>query len=94
MRSLQIIRINLVDLPAFFGEGERSRRMREWLRNNGFADLITALIPELIIYSTGGSILAFCPAGLVDKLANAIEKRYTDEPGFLTNSEKNGVKNC
>jgi CRISPR-associated protein Cmr2 len=77
--SALLDRINLVDLPAFFGEGERSRRMREWLRNNGFADLITALIPELIIYSTGGSILAFCPAGLVDKLANAIEKRYTDE---------------
>ncbi|WP_339376875.1 type III-B CRISPR-associated protein Cas10/Cmr2 [Nostoc sp. 106C] len=34
---------------------------------------------ELIIYSTGGSILAFCPAAFVDKLANAIEKRYTHE---------------
>ncbi|MHC5827975.1 MAG: type III-B CRISPR-associated protein Cas10/Cmr2, partial [Nostoc sp.] len=38
-----------------------------------------ALIPELIIYSTGGNILAFCPAAFVDDLANAIEKRYTEE---------------
>jgi CRISPR-associated protein Cmr2 len=77
--SALLDRINLDDIPGFFGAGERPKRMREWLRNNGFADLIPALIPELIIYSTGGSILAFCPAALVDKLANAIEKRYTDE---------------
>jgi CRISPR-associated protein Cmr2 len=77
--SALLDRINLDDIPGFFGAGERSKRMREWLRNNGFADLIPALIPELIIYSTGGSVLAFCPAALVDKLANAIEKRYTDE---------------
>ncbi|KAF3889080.1 MULTISPECIES: type III-B CRISPR-associated protein Cas10/Cmr2 [Nostocales] len=77
--SALLDRINLEDVPGFFGEGRRSIRMQEWLRNNGFADLVPALIPELIIYSTGGSVLAFCPAALVDKLANAIEKRYTDE---------------
>lgn len=39
----------------------------------------SALIPELIVYSTGGNLLAFCPAAFVDELCNAIEKRYTTE---------------
>jgi CRISPR-associated protein Cmr2 len=77
--SALLDRINLDDIPGFFGKGTYSKRMREWLENNGFADLVPALIPELIIYSTGGSILALCPAAFVDKLANAIEKRYTEE---------------
>ncbi|MEH2365870.1 type III-B CRISPR-associated protein Cas10/Cmr2 [Nostoc sp.] len=76
--SALLDRINLVDLPAFFGEGKRSLSIEEWLDNN-FPDLRKALIPELIIYYAGGSILAFCPAAFVDDLANAIEKRYTDE---------------
>ena len=76
--SALLDRINLVDLPAFFGDGKRSFSIEQWLETN-FPDLRKALIPELIIYSTGGSILAFCPAALVDYLANAIEKRYTDE---------------
>ncbi len=77
--SALLDRINLNDIPGFFGEGRSSKYMRKWLEENDFADLIPALIPELIIYSTGGSVLAFCPAPLVDKLADAIEKRYTDE---------------
>jgi CRISPR-associated protein Cmr2 len=84
-------RINLVDLPAFF-EGENSdlfpqcqnapafcKRVRdEWLYP-AFPELENALVPELVIYSTGGNILAFCPAALVTPLANAIEKRYANE---------------
>jgi CRISPR-associated protein Cmr2 len=77
--SALLDRINLDDLPGFFGEGKRSRRMKDWLDQKQFGELRQALIPELIIYSTGGSILAFCPAALTDKLANAIEKRYTHE---------------
>ncbi|MEJ1932181.1 type III-B CRISPR-associated protein Cas10/Cmr2 [Nostoc sp. NIES-2111] len=77
--SALLDRINLDDIPGFFGQGGRSQRMRKWLDENGFSDLKKALIPELIIYSTGGSILAFCPAAFTDKLANAIEKRYTHE---------------
>ncbi|MEH2181077.1 type III-B CRISPR-associated protein Cas10/Cmr2 [Nostoc sp.] len=77
--SALLDRINLDDIPGFFGEGKRSQRMRDWLNDNQFAELRQALIPELIIYSTGGSILAFCPAAFTDKLANAIEKRYTHE---------------
>ncbi|GET41937.1 type III-B CRISPR-associated protein Cas10/Cmr2 [Microseira wollei] len=55
--------------------------IRKWLNKN-FAHqpkITEALIPELIVYSTGGNILAFCPAAFVDDLANAIEKRYTEE---------------
>ncbi|MBE9067523.1 type III-B CRISPR-associated protein Cas10/Cmr2 [Leptolyngbya cf. ectocarpi LEGE 11479] len=87
-------RINLVDLPAFF-HAEQSEDIRfeacanapiycrdvvrrDWLEQE-FSELSTALIPQLIIYSTGGNILAFCPAQVVDQLANAIEKRYTTE---------------
>ncbi|MEO1428367.1 MAG: type III-B CRISPR-associated protein Cas10/Cmr2 [Cyanobacteria bacterium J06633_8] len=93
--SAVLDRINLVDLPAFFGaeEDESFLQLKDaetkdycqqvrdgWLNDKeNFPGLSQALIPELIIYSTGGSILAFCPAAFVDDLANAIEKRYTHE---------------
>jgi CRISPR-associated protein Cmr2 len=86
--SALLDRINLVDLPAFFEIKPESKienqyqiqynQVRTWLNDN-FPNLSNALIPELIIYSTGGNILAFCPGAFVDDLANAIEKRYTHE---------------
>ncbi|BAY39456.1 hypothetical protein NIES2111_38320 [Nostoc sp. NIES-2111] len=91
--SALLDRINLVDLPAFF-HCETSDEYRqckdakeycedvrtEWLDiDENFPGLSQALIPELIIYSTGGNILAFCPPAFIDDLANAIEKRYTEE---------------
>jgi len=90
--SALLDRINLVDLPAFFGgeqDGDRfpqcqqaasyCERVRSgWLQQH-FPRLVGALTPEMVIYSTGGNILAFCPAELVDDLAGAIEKRYTVE---------------
>lgn len=69
--------INLVDLPAFF-DPESDHPARAWLVKEN-PDLANALIPELIVYSTGGNILAFCPAPFVTSLANAIEKRYTQQ---------------
>ncbi|MGB7442192.1 MAG: type III-B CRISPR-associated protein Cas10/Cmr2 [Coleofasciculaceae cyanobacterium] len=87
-------RINLIDLPAFFsGEDDSNfpqcQQAREYCRENvrekwldkteNFPELSKALIPELIVYSTGGNILAFCPAAFVNDLANATEKRYTEE---------------
>ena len=79
--SALLDRINLNDIPGFFGRGKRSyvQSIKQWLDDNEFTELKPALIEELIIYSTGGNILAFCPAAFVDQLANAIEKRYTDE---------------
>ncbi|MBI1240415.1 type III-B CRISPR-associated protein Cas10/Cmr2 [Umezakia ovalisporum] len=91
--SALLDRINLIDLPAFFGgenhpDYEQCQRAQDycqevrenWLNQpDNFPQLSEALIPELIIYSTGGNILAFCPPGFVDDLANAIEKRYTQE---------------
>ncbi|QLE54770.1 type III-B CRISPR-associated protein Cas10/Cmr2 [Nostoc sp. TCL26-01] len=88
-------RINQVDLRIFFNPKYKPKpdkpnlynaqvnEVRQWLDENFNLDanykLADALIPELIIYSTGGNILAFCPAAYVDDLANAIEKRYTHE---------------
>ena len=69
-------RVNLSDLPAFFSR--KNPQINQWLNAN-FPGLQEGLIEELIVYSTGGNILAFCPAALVDDLANAIEKRYTEE---------------
>jgi CRISPR-associated protein Cmr2 len=92
--SALLDRINSIDLPAFFScENDPENYPQcskfkdfccqvreEWLNlDPEFQHLSQALIPELIIYSTGGNILAFCPAAYVDHLANAIEKRYTHE---------------
>jgi CRISPR-associated protein Cmr2 len=88
--SALLDRINLIDLPAFFNKSPESPQFdeqfvatRSWLAENtpkqGEYSLLDVLIPELIIYSTGGNILAFCPAAYVHQLANAIEKRYTQE---------------
>ncbi|MEM6838065.1 MAG: type III-B CRISPR-associated protein Cas10/Cmr2 [Cyanobacteria bacterium P01_C01_bin.120] len=50
----------------------------DWLHRH-FPTLDNALTPEMVVYSTGGNILAFCPEKLVNDLANAIEIRYTTE---------------
>ncbi|MFE4108363.1 type III-B CRISPR-associated protein Cas10/Cmr2 [Almyronema epifaneia] len=90
--SALLDRINLIDLPAFFKGEEAGDRFpqcarvaqycqqlrTDWLQTE-FPGLQDALIPELIVYSTGGNILAFCPVAYTDDLANAIEKRYTTE---------------
>lgn len=76
--SALLDRINLVDLPAFFGEPKKSVSVSEWL-NESFPNLETALIKELLVYYKGGNILAFCPAAFVYDLADAIEKRYSYE---------------
>ena len=78
--SALLDRINLVDLPAFFGEPQKSVSVSvsEWLRES-FPNLEVALVKELLVYYKGGNILAFCPAAFVDDLADAIEKRYTHE---------------
>jgi CRISPR-associated protein Cmr2 len=86
-------KINLIDLPAFFGKVYKPElpkfriycgEVRRWL--NSCLDLpqdspclSEVLTPELIIYSTGGNILAFCPAAFAHDLANTFEKRYTEE---------------
>jgi CRISPR-associated protein Cmr2 len=91
--SALLDRINLVDLPAFFScenhpDYEQCQRAKnyckeireEWLdKAENFPELSKALIPELVIYSTGGNILAFCPTAFINDLADAIEKRYTEE---------------
>lgn len=86
--SALLDRINLVDLPAFFckrpesaSDKIQSLEVRKWLDKNFTAEpkLSAALIPEMIVYSTGGNVLAFCPAAFVNELTDAIEKRYSYE---------------
>ncbi|MFK0730298.1 MAG: type III-B CRISPR-associated protein Cas10/Cmr2 [Gloeotrichia echinulata GP01] len=91
--STLLDRINQIDLPAFFNQNYQPdknhpnlynvqvNQVRQWLDENFYVDhkLSDVLIPELIIYSTGGNILAFCPSAYINDLANAIEKRYTEE---------------
>ncbi|TAE16886.1 MAG: type III-B CRISPR-associated protein Cas10/Cmr2 [Oscillatoriales cyanobacterium] len=86
--SALLDRINLVDLPAFFGKRPESAsdkiqslEVKKWLDKNftGVPKLSEALISEMIVYSTGGNILAFCPAAFVNELTDAIEKRYSHE---------------
>ena len=80
--SALLDRINLIDLPAFFGKYDdgirKSISISQWLRKY-FVGLESALIPELLIYYKGGNVLAFCPKVFADDLANAIERRYTEE---------------
>ncbi|MEQ9486490.1 type III-B CRISPR-associated protein Cas10/Cmr2 [Coleofasciculus sp. F4-SAH-05] len=98
--SALLDRINLIDLPAFFKceelpedfpECYRARqycqRVRRELQHQDqkLQQLWEALVPELVIYSTGGNILAFCPTAFVPDLVNLIEKRYTEET-FTANS--------
>ncbi|NJN87947.1 MAG: type III-B CRISPR-associated protein Cas10/Cmr2 [Leptolyngbyaceae cyanobacterium SL_7_1] len=76
--SALLDRINLVDIPGFFSHPKGSNTATTWL-NDHFSDLHLALIPELLVYFKGGTILAFCPAAYIHDLSNAIEKRYTHE---------------
>ncbi len=82
--SALLDRINFIDLPSFFehhrpsGDRALPSTVRPWFEKQ-YPDLANALIPELVIYSTGGNILAFCPAAYVHDLANAIEQCYTRE---------------
>ncbi|MEB3217902.1 MAG: type III-B CRISPR-associated protein Cas10/Cmr2 [Nostocales cyanobacterium 94392] len=81
--STRLDQINLIDLPTFFHEDIDNRytfyipKVNEWIQKN-YPQLTNALIPELIIYSCGGNILAFCPTAYIDILSNTIEKRYTE----------------
>lgn len=82
--SALLERINFIDLPALFGKVKVQDKKRvsltikDWLHSQS-QELADALIPELIIYSTGGNILAFCPPAFVDVLADTIEARYSEE---------------
>ncbi|MFP5274917.1 type III-B CRISPR-associated protein Cas10/Cmr2 [Coleofasciculus sp.] len=75
--SALLDRINLIDIPAFFDKEQRTDSIKDFLKD--FPDLESALIPELIVRSSGAVTIAFCPAAWVDDLADAMEKRYTEE---------------
>ncbi|HEX6290112.1 MAG TPA: hypothetical protein VFZ66_13020 [Herpetosiphonaceae bacterium] len=83
--------INQIDLPALWGvpprtipdraihaaQIKRYDRARAWFYERFEADALDA--PECVLYASGGNILALAPAGCGERLAAAIERRYTDE---------------
>jgi CRISPR-associated protein Cmr2 len=75
--SALLDRINLKDLRSLFDPAIDST-VQPWFQAV-YPELSQTLIPELVIYSTGGNILAFCPAYYVHQLAEAIEQCYTRE---------------
>ncbi len=76
--------INRLDLPALWGwrpgrtaQQPRYDEARSWFTNRFGADPLDA--PECVLYASGGNILALAPAGQGARLAQAIERRYTEE---------------
>jgi CRISPR-associated protein Cmr2 len=78
--------INRLDLPALWGQsptppGElrqaRYQATRDWFAKRFDATPLDA--PECVLYASGGNILALAPAGQGAQLAQAIERRYTEE---------------
>ena len=62
-------RINLEDVPALWG------------KQNKISGEVAALVqaPECVIFASGGNFLALAPIAKAKELADAVEKRYTDE---------------
>ncbi len=79
--SALLDRINLEDVPALFGrkatqDKQRYNQIRESF-NQRTGHKLTA--PECIIYAAGGNTLAFAPTSVVHKIADEIERIYTDQ---------------
>jgi len=92
--SVLLDHINQLDLPAMWGRlpmmikdqkknralsrkhQERYQEVRDWFADHFIMNALDA--PECIIYASGGNILALAPASWGQRLATAIEYRYTD----------------
>ena len=58
------------------------KEISDWLAKTNRPEkshFLEALIPESIIYATGGKILAFCPVAYTSVVADAIEQRYAHQ---------------
>ena len=79
--SALLDRINLEDVPALFGRENRQDTQRYNEIRDSFnqrtGHILTA--PECIIYAAGGNTLAFAPTSVVHKIADEIERIYTDQ---------------
>jgi CRISPR-associated protein Cmr2 len=76
--------INRLDLPALWGlppqrppQQPRYHETRAWFAAKFGAAPLDA--PECVLYASGGNILALAPAGQGQRLAAAIERRYTEQ---------------
>ncbi len=67
--SALLDRLNLLDTRALFGDYS--------VQSSAVQPLIDA--PECVIYANGGDVLALAPASKAQELADAIERRYTEE---------------
>jgi CRISPR-associated protein Cmr2 len=85
--SALLDRINLVDLPALFGQSfedqEKQKQKRADSVRTAFSERHNGqcppACPESVIYANGGEILAFAPTTLAATLADEIEWLYTSE---------------
>ena len=81
--SALLDRINLSDLPNLFSAEafNTATFSTETLEEN--SELAptehTPFIPQLIVYATGGKILAFCPPAYVEALSARIEQQYAQQ---------------
>lgn len=78
-------RINLVDLPALFGQSfeDQEKQKRAEAVRTAFSERHNGqrppACPDCVIYANGGEILAFAPTKLAATLADEIERLYTSE---------------
>ena len=92
--SALLDRINLEDVPALFGrrKHEHDPQRAERFRKDFCERTEHALsAPECIIYAAGGNTLAFTPTSVVQKIADEIERIYTNET-LVANSVAVGGK--
>ena len=92
--SALLDRINLEDVPALFGRRkyEHDPQRAERFRKDFCERTEHALsAPECIIYAAGGNTLAFTPTSVVQKIADEIERIYTNET-LVANSVAVGGK--
>ena len=92
--SALLDRINLEDVPALFGRRnhEHDPQRAERFRKDFYERTEHALsAPECIIYAAGGNTLAFTPTSVVQKIADEIERIYTNET-LVANSVAVGGK--
>ncbi|MBA3947485.1 MAG: hypothetical protein H0X37_23365 [Herpetosiphonaceae bacterium] len=73
--------INRLDLPALWGQLPHEPSDAERRRHGDVQtqEAFKLVAPECVLYASGGNILALAPAGQGQRLATAIERRYTGD---------------
>ena len=79
--SALLDRLNLEDIPALFGQDIRDDAPRAERLRDAFCERTGHRLsaPECIIYAAGGNTLAFTPVSVVHKIADEMERLYSQE---------------